>query len=221
MLRKFIENHTRLSLGKTVLREGIDECHTENADTSSDEPRAIDAPDTKDLDVVVLKKELEEALGDLTEAKGERDRYMEKMRSLLCEVEALDQKREETQVPLDQEEQKSTSLKEKLNVAVRKGKSLMQHRDSLKQVVEEMNTKVEHLKSEIEFHDNALAEYEQKIKYLSTYPERVEALESEILLLRNHLTEAEVERIYVSHGIFREDPPRNTDISVASSGCRM
>ena len=95
------------------------------------------------------------------------------------------------QVPLDQEEQKSASLKEKLNVAVRKGKSLVQHRDSLKQAVEEMNTKVEHLKSEIEFHDNALAEYEQKIKYLSTYLERVEALESEILLLRNHLTEAE------------------------------
>ncbi|WJZ97422.1 hypothetical protein VitviT2T_016027 [Vitis vinifera] len=133
MLRKFIENHTRLSLGKTVLREGIDECHTENADTSSDEPRAIDAPDTKDLDVVVLKKELEEALGDLTEAKGERDRYMGKMQSLLCEVEALDQKREETQVPLDQEEQKSASLRKKLNVAVRKGKSLVQQRDSLKQ----------------------------------------------------------------------------------------
>ena len=71
-----------------MLREGIDECHAENADISSDEPRAIDAPDTKDLDVVVLKKELEEALGDLTEAKGERDRYMEKMQSLLCEVEA-------------------------------------------------------------------------------------------------------------------------------------
>ena len=174
-----------------MLREGIDECHSENADISSDEPRAIDAPDTKDLDVVVLKKELEEALGDLTEAKSERDRYMEKMQSLLCEVEALDQKREETQVLLDQEEQKSASLREKLNVAVRKGKSLVQHRDSLKQAVEEMNTKVEHLKSEIELRDNALAEYEQKIKYLSTYPERVEALESEILLLRNHLTEAE------------------------------
>ncbi|KAJ9702892.1 hypothetical protein PVL29_004571 [Vitis rotundifolia] len=191
LLRKLIENHTRLSLGKTVLRDGIDECHTENADTSSDEPRVIDAPDTKDLDVVVLKKELEEALGDLTEAKGERDRYMEKMQSLLCEVEALDRKREETQVLLDQEEQKSASLREKLNVAVRKGKSLVQHRDSLKQAVEEMNTKVENLKSEIELRDNALAEYEQKIKYLSTYPGRVEALESEILLLRNHLTDAE------------------------------
>ena len=71
-----------------MLRERIEECHTENADISSDEPRTIDAPDTKDLDVVVLKKELEEALGDLTEAKGERDRYMEKMQSLLCEVEA-------------------------------------------------------------------------------------------------------------------------------------
>ena len=60
--------------------------------------------------MVVLKKKLEEALGDLTEAKGERDRYMEKMQSLLCEVEALDQKREETQVPLDQGENCSRHL---------------------------------------------------------------------------------------------------------------
>ena len=191
LLRKLIENHTRLSLAKPVLRDGIDECGTENADISSDEPRVIDAPDGKDLDVVVLKKELEEALSDLTEVKGDRDKYMEKMQSLLCEVEALDQKREELQVLLDQEEHKSASLREKLNVAVRKGKSLVQHRDSLKQAVEEMNMKVEDLKSEMELRDNALAEYEQKIKYLSTYPERVDAVESEIVLLRDQLTEAE------------------------------
>ena len=51
---------------------------------------------------------------------------MKKMQSLLCEVEALDQKREEMQVPLYQEEQKSASSRKKLNVAVRKGKSLVQ-----------------------------------------------------------------------------------------------
>ena len=31
--------------------------------------------------------------------------------------------------------------------------------------------------------------------------------------------ETEVERIYVLHGIFREDPSRNTDTSVVSNGC--
>ena len=51
---------------------------------------------------------------------------MEKIQSLLCEVEALNQKRVEMQVPLDQEEQKSASSRKKLNVAVRKGKSLVQ-----------------------------------------------------------------------------------------------
>ena len=50
---------------------------------------------------------------------------MEKIQSLLCEVEALNQKRVEMQVPLDQEEQKSASSRKKLNVAVRKGQMNM------------------------------------------------------------------------------------------------
>ena len=45
------------------------------------------------------------------------------------------------QVPLDQEEQKSASLRKKLNVAVRKRKSLVQQRDSLKQAANKMNMK--------------------------------------------------------------------------------
>ena len=45
------------------------------------------------------------------------------------------------QVPLDQEEHKLASLRKKLNVAVRKGKSLVQQRDSLKQAANKMNMK--------------------------------------------------------------------------------
>ncbi|KAK9273217.1 hypothetical protein L1049_018024 [Liquidambar formosana] len=190
LLRKLIETHASLSLGKPVLGDAVGEHLTEKADAALDEPRNRDIQDAEEP-VVVLKKELEEALGDLMHVKEERDSYMDKHQSLVCEVEALNRKREELQEHLNLEEQKSVSLREKLNVAVRKGKSLVQQRDSLKQTIEEMSIEVEHLKSEINLRENALTGYEQRIKDLSTYQERVVALESESLFLRNRLTETE------------------------------
>jgi chromosome segregation ATPase len=82
-------------------------------------------------------------------------------------------------------------VREKLNVAVRKGKLLVQQRDSLKQTIEEMNAELVLLKSQIKDRENALADNEQKMRDLATYPERVEALEADSSLLRNHLAETE------------------------------
>ncbi|KAK2661221.1 hypothetical protein Ddye_007754 [Dipteronia dyeriana] len=135
--------------------------------------------------------DLEEAMSNLMHVKEERDVYVEKQKSLICDVDALDRKREELQEQLIQEEQKSVSLREKLNVAGRKGKSLVQQRDSLKQTLEELNNEVDRLKSEISQRENTLADNEQKIRGLSAYPEMVEALESESVFLRDRLTETE------------------------------
>lgn len=108
------------------------------------------------------------------------------------EVEALCIKREELEKLIRREDQKSASVREKFNIAVRKGKSLVQQRDSLKQIIDEKNAEVENLKSEITYREDALAEYERKFRKLSTYPERVEALESECFFFSsNHLTETE------------------------------
>ena len=54
-----------------------------------------------------------------------------------------------------------------------------------------MTVEMEHLKSEIYNRENTLAEHEQKLRLLSTYPDRLEALESESLLLKKHLEETE------------------------------
>lgn len=133
----------------------------------------------------------EEALRDLTSVKEERDRFVEINQSLVRQVEELEFKVQELQQRLGQEEQKSASVKEKLNVAVRKGKSLVQHRDSLKQTVEEMGIEVERLKSEIKIQQNSRIDYEEKIKDLSTYKERVEVMESETSGLKKLLADTE------------------------------
>ncbi|KAL7187137.1 hypothetical protein ACSBR1_037244 [Camellia fascicularis] len=188
LLKKLLEKYTTLALENPILVDSADEKNTKNAGAIQDEKR--DSEDSKE-DVAVLKKELEEALQDLLCVKEERDRYMESNQSLVHEVEALDVKRKELQELLSQEEQKSISVREKLNVAVRKGKSLVQQRDSLKQTIEEVNNEVERLKSEVNYRESRLSDYEQNIKDLSTYQERLEVQESESLFMRNRLAETE------------------------------
>ncbi|XP_042404601.1 putative leucine-rich repeat-containing protein DDB_G0290503 [Zingiber officinale] len=70
---------------------------------------------------------------------------------------------------LTQEEEKSASIREKLNIAVRKGKGLVQQRDGLKEEIEKMNIMITHLNSERN--------------------RQVEALESEKEILENQFKE--------------------------------
>ncbi|KAK6237119.1 hypothetical protein QQP08_026710 [Theobroma cacao] len=200
LLKKLIENYTSLnSMNTELVNIEMDQTKL------GDEARSREALTTTQEDVASLKKELEEVLHDLMQVKEERDGHFRKHQSLLHEVQELGRKREELQDLLNQEEQKSASVREKLNVAVRKGKSLVQQRDTLKKTIEEMNTELENLKSELSYRENALADYELKIRDLSSYPERLQALEADNLFLRNHLTETErvlEEKGHLLHRVF-------------------
>ncbi|KAL2974790.1 hypothetical protein AAZX31_14G123300 [Glycine max] len=139
-------------------------------------------------EVETLTKRNEELQGLLNQEEQKSASVREKLSG---EVETLTKRIDELLGLLNQEEQKSASFREKLNVAVRKGKSLVQQRDSLKQTIKDMTVEMEHLKSEINNRENILGEQEQKLRQLSTYPDRLEALESESLLLKKHLEETE------------------------------
>ncbi|KAK8487148.1 hypothetical protein V6N11_013680 [Hibiscus sabdariffa] len=184
LLKKLIENYTNL---KSVNSELVE---TKLGDATLDEARSRDALNTEE-DVASLKKEMEAMLHELMQVKEERDEIFGKHQSLLHEVQALERKREELQELVNQEEQRSASLREKLNVAVRKGKSLVQERGSLKKTIEEMNAELERLKSELSHRENVLADHESKMRDFSVYPDRIEALEADSLYLRNHLSETE------------------------------
>jgi len=178
LLRKLIENHARL---KDQLKQKAEIEEQKDDPTLHNEQADIDR----------YKKDLEAALSELEQLKEEGERTLEKQISLSGEVEALSKRTEELQELLNQEEQKSASAREKLNIAVRKGKSLVQQRDSLKQTIGEMSVEMEHLKSEINKREHTIAEHEQKLSQLSTYPDRLEALESESSLLKHRLEENE------------------------------
>lgn len=182
LLKKLIDKYSAISVSRS-LSEGENNL-TMMGDANFSDSRSREKMDNEDEEVGVLKKELEDALQELADVKVERDEFVGKNESLKCQIEALDRKIEELQSLLSLEEQKCRSVREKLNVAVRKGKSVVQHCDGLKHEVNQ-------LKSELNSKENTLTAYEQKIGELSSYPERVGALESEVTLLKNHLTEME------------------------------
>ncbi|KAM5565425.1 trans-Golgi network-localized SYP41-interacting protein 1-like [Rosa sericea] len=191
LLNKLLESYATLSSEKPVHGGAGEGLHSEYADATDVGSRSLNTLDSQESDIDVLKKELEDVQHELLDVKEERDGYLEKQQSMASEFEALHNKVNELQGLLNQEEKKSASVREKLNVAVRKGKSLVQQRDSLKQSIDEVNSEVERLRSEIKRGQVKIAEYEQNFRDLSTYPSRVEALESETLFLRNCLNETE------------------------------
>ncbi|KAF8097555.1 hypothetical protein N665_0286s0063 [Sinapis alba] len=198
LLRKLIDyykNLAKFSLPRETRPSNDDATssrHTpELIDSNIVEATSRDIAVVETPDVASLTKDLDEALHVQKLAREERDLYMEKQQSLVAENEALDKKIIELQELLKQEEQKSASVREKLNVAVRKGKALVQQRDSLKQTIEEMNAEHGRLKSEIINRDEMLLEHEKKLRELESSTLRLEALESECKSLKNHLQETE------------------------------
>ncbi|KAI4379747.1 hypothetical protein MLD38_006001 [Melastoma candidum] len=175
----------------------VDKCIALSSTVSTTDASTNGKPDEKpsELDSAnkldVLTKQLEDAWSELLLVKEERDKCINESRSLGIEAEVLRKQKEDLQDLMSQEEQKTASLREKLNVAVRKGKSLVQQRDGLKQTIEEMNREVAQLKSEITHRDNVIADHEQKMKELSSHLEKAVRLESEALFLRNSLAEAQ------------------------------
>ncbi|XP_018482822.1 trans-Golgi network-localized SYP41-interacting protein 1 isoform X2 [Raphanus sativus] len=205
LLRKLIDYYKNLAKSSLPRERDDSFCETRPSNDEATSPRHT--PDLTDSniveatsrdiavvetpDVASLSKDLDEALHVQKLAREERDLYMEKQQSLVAENEALDKKVIDLQELLKQEEQKSASVREKLNVAVRKGKALVQQRDSLKQTIEEMNAEHGRLKSEIINRDEKLLDKESKLRELESDTSRVEALESECQSLKNHLQETE------------------------------
>lgn len=185
MLKKLVDKHKILISGKLVNIDSTD-VHVNGEGELSHTSRG-----SEELDVAILSKKLDDSMNELMCLKEEKDKYLLTNQSLLQRLEELELKKKELEELLNHEEQKSASLREKLNVAVRKGKSLVQLRDSMKQVTEELNAEVERLKSEANHNQKTIYEYEEQIKNLFAVHERVQVVESENRVLRDRLAETE------------------------------
>ncbi|RZS11904.1 hypothetical protein BHM03_00043278 [Ensete ventricosum] len=104
--------------------------------------------------------------------------------------EALEASRSELHLKareLEQSEQRLSSVREKLSIAVAKGKGLIVQRDSLKQSLAENSSELEKCLHELQSKEAMLQEAEAKLKSYSEV-DRIEALESELSYIRNSAT---------------------------------
>ncbi|XP_047323388.1 trans-Golgi network-localized SYP41-interacting protein 1 isoform X2 [Impatiens glandulifera] len=185
-LRKLLEKYSLASQNLTQV-----DSHNEELTGTCNDRSILHGAEEDDVLSLSIKKELEEALHDLSILKEEKERCLADNQALILDIEALNRKKLELEELLRQEEQKSTTVREKLNLAVRKGKSLVQHRDSLKQGLDAANSELERLKSEVTYNQNAVIELEKKIKDLSSSREKLELVESENSFLRNQVAETD------------------------------
>ncbi|XP_068639120.1 trans-Golgi network-localized SYP41-interacting protein 1-like isoform X2 [Aristolochia californica] len=182
LLRKLISNYTTVTLEKSM-PANMEKELTEEAGVDSEVQTVKGAPDASGQELLTLKEELAAVSSNLSLVLEERDKSLERCQSLALDVESTSKQRDDLQDFLNQEEQKSASVRERLNVAVRKGKGLVQQRDSLKQTIEEMSADMSKAKHELN----------QKIKDVRTLSDKLLAVESENSSLRKYLEQSEQE----------------------------
>ncbi|EPS67496.1 hypothetical protein M569_07278 [Genlisea aurea] len=177
ILMRLIKNYNELRFVKTDNVDPVDL----NAVASSSNERGVGA----------FSSDPEDSLGELARLKEEIQNYLLNSQSLHQKLEELEMRNRDLGERHNEEQQKSASLREKLNVAVRKGKSLVQHRDAMKQNIEQLNLEVEQLKSENEQLKKAVSEHEEQIQKLYGIQESVRAAESENSFFKDRLAETE------------------------------
>ncbi|ERN13755.1 coiled-coil domain-containing protein 18 isoform X1 [Amborella trichopoda] len=169
---------------------------TERINTSS----LVDMEELQRLHNLVNDKdqELEQYYKMLLEAsileaveKSQMSDLSQEARKLSEELLALKTERDALQKELVRTEEKSSLLREKLSLAVKKGKGLLQDRENLKLSLEEKNADIEKLKVEVERHEAAVSECKDQIKKLSADLERLPILELEITMAKDQREQVE------------------------------
>ncbi|XP_047972478.1 golgin subfamily B member 1-like [Salvia hispanica] len=135
-----------------------------------------------------LQDEVECLNLSLMEYRNENLVFKHSLKSAQEIIIALNSKVNEKVAELELSEQRISSLREKLGIAVTKGKGLISQRESLKQSLAEMSKELEKCSQELLSKDERLHELETNVKVYSEAGERMEALESELSYIRNSAT---------------------------------
>ncbi|XWS63777.1 hypothetical protein CRYUN_Cryun06bG0130900 [Craigia yunnanensis] len=107
------------------------------------------------------------------------------------ELFALEEEKDALQKDFERSEQKSGLLREKLSIAVKKGKGLVQDRENLKVLLEEKNSEIEKLRLELQQEESTVAECRGQISTLSTDLERIPKLESDLAAMKEERDQLE------------------------------
>ncbi|KAL2332705.1 hypothetical protein Fmac_013918 [Flemingia macrophylla] len=100
------------------------------------------------------------------------------------EIIALKEERGSLLQDVERSEEKIAMLRDKLSMAVKKGKGLVQDRDNLKGLLNEKNSEIEQLKVDLQKHESTVSEYREEINRLSSDVESIPKLEADFLEMK-------------------------------------
>ncbi|XWS22695.1 hypothetical protein CRYUN_Cryun29cG0058100 [Craigia yunnanensis] len=107
------------------------------------------------------------------------------------ELFGLKEEKDVLQKDLERSEEKSGLLWEKLSMAVKKGKGLVQDRENMKLLLEEKNSEIEKLRLELQQQEYKVAECRDQISTLSTDLEGIPKLESDLAAMKEERDQLE------------------------------
>ncbi|KAL6186403.1 hypothetical protein ACLB2K_042523 [Fragaria x ananassa] len=123
--------------------------------------------------------------------KSEVNKLSEELRIVSQQVEALKEEKGSLQRDIEQSEEKNAMIREKLSMAVKKGKGMFQERENLKLRMEEKNAEIEKLRLELQQEQFALSECRDKINSLSADTECIPKLEADLVSMKEQRDQLE------------------------------
>lgn len=129
----------------------------------------------------LCEKMLEEEMIDRVEMLNLSD----ELRRVSEEVVALKKERDSLQKDLERSEEKSFLIREKLSLAVKKGKGLVQEREGFKVSLDQKKAEIERLKHELEQQESVVTEYKDRVQVLTSDLECIPKLESDVIATKS------------------------------------
>ncbi|XP_077226817.1 TGN-related, localized SYP41 interacting protein isoform X3 [Tasmannia lanceolata] len=134
----------------------------------------------RDQELMLCEKMLEEDMFDRSDMLSLSNEF----RRISNEVEATKSERDLLEKDLERAEEKSSLLREKLSMAVKKGKGLIQEREGFKLSLDEKTKEIEKLKFDLQQRESEVIEFKDQIKNFSGDLERIPKLESDVIAMK-------------------------------------
>lgn len=131
----------------------------------------------RDLEMTLYKQIIEEGISD----RAQVCHLSEELKMKTLELNSLKEEKAIMQKSLDQLEDRCALVKEKLTMAVKKGKGLVQERENLKGSINEKNAEIDNLKSELQQYVTKYSECQDQISKLLVDVERISLLERDLI----------------------------------------
>lgn len=127
----------------------------------------------------------------LEEESYKLSNYSTRLSSISQELGEMKEENDSLHRDLQRSEEKYGMLREKLSLAVKKGKGLVQDRESMKSLLDDKNIEIEKLKLQLDSLESTVADGRNQIHLLSIDMQRIPGLESELGILEDKCNQYE------------------------------